>query len=241
MIYVIADIHGSIIELDSKLRLAVSLNEKDTVVVAGDAGLMYGSYDMKELKRYMNEYGCKFIVMRGNHDARYHDVARNNSGKWTFTDDGMYAFENRYPNILYVKDIGGVYNIDGFDILFIPGAYSVDGPYRKAMGYPFEPREELDWKEADALLDEAEKKHFDYIVSHTCPVSLVPKLEDLFLDGVDQSEVSYWTEKICEEVYQDFKGNFKAWYFGHFHDDRYFPEENLTMVYNSFEVITGGE
>ncbi len=241
MVYVIADIHGSLQSLQERIRLMPMLTEDDYIIIAGDAGLMYGDYNMGSVKKFMKKLKCKFIIIRGNHDNRYHDYARQNPDTWMFSDDGMYAWENKYPNILYVKDGGGVYSIGGNSILFIPGAYSVDKPYRLARGLPFETREELTIDEADNLLEEAEQVRFDYVVSHTCPYFLLPKLQYLFLDYVDQSKVSYWTEKICQAVYDNIGGNYKAWYFGHFHDDRYFEEENLTMVYNSFEVITGDE
>lgn len=237
MIYVIADIHGGSLDLERKLRYAPELTENDTVIVAGDAGLMYGTYDMRALKYHMANYPCRFIIMRGNHDARYFETALQSHDTWSFTEDGMYAFEKRFPNILYVKDTGGIYEIEGRRFLFIPGAYSVDKPWRLACGYPYEPREELTVAEADSLIQEAIQGDFEYVVSHTCPYHLIPRLEDLFLDGVNQSEVSYWTEKVCDEIFNECRGKWKMWWFGHFHDDRVFEDEDIQMIYNGFGVV----
>lgn len=238
MVYVIADIHGSALSLQQDMKYMPELTEDDYIIIAGDAGLEYGPYSMGSLKKYMKKLPCTFVVMRGNHDNRYHYMARNNPDRWSFTDDGMYAYENKYPNIMYVKDIGGVYTIDGKDILFIPGAYSVDKYYRLANGLAYEPREELSWFEADNLFEEIDSKHFDYVISHTAPLSLVPKLEHLFLAQVDQGSVSHWTEKICDEVYTNY--SFKHWYFGHFHSDMELSD-NVTMVYAGFGVIGNDE
>ena len=238
MVYVIADIHGSALSLQHDMKYMPELTKDDYVIIAGDAGLEYGQYSMGSLKKYMNKFPCTFVVMRGNHDNRYHYMARNNPDRWSFTDDGMYAYENKYQNIMYVKDGGGVYTIDGKDILFIPGAYSVDKYYRLANGLAYEPREELSWFETDALFAEIDSKNFDYVISHTAPLSLVPKLEHLFLDCVDQRCVSQWTEKICDEVYMNYK--FKHWYFGHFHSDMELSD-NVTMVYAGFGVIGSDE
>ena len=237
MIYVIADTHGGALDLERKLRHAPELTKNDTVIIAGDAGLMYGAYDMKALKYHMAGFPCRFIVMRGNHDARYFDIATQNPETWTITEDGKYAFENKFENILYIKDVGGIYEIDGHKFLFVPGAYSVDKPYRLAAGFPYEPREELTAAEADSLIQEAIQGDFEYVVSHTCPHHLIPRLEDLFLDGVDQSGVSYWTEKICDEIFNECKGKWKMWWFGHFHCDRAFEDESIEMVYDNFGVV----
>ena len=237
MVYVIADTHGGMLDLDRKLRHAPELTENDTVIIAGDAGLMYGIYDMRTLKYHMSHLPCRFIIMRGNHDARYFDVAMQNPETWTVTEDGEYAFENRFPNILYIKDVGGIYEIGGHRFLFIPGAYSVDKPYRLVNGLPYEPREELTTAEADALIQGAINGEFDYVVSHTCPYHLIPQLEDLFLDGVNQSDVSYWTERVCDEIFNECSGKWKMWWFGHFHCDRTFEGENIEMIYDGFGVV----
>lgn len=237
MIYVIADIHGGPLDLGRKLQYAPKLTENDTVIVAGDAGLMYGAYDMQALKLRMGGYPCRFVIMRGNHDARYFDVAMRNPETWSIVEDGKYAVENQFPNILYVKDSGGIYEIDGHKFLFIPGAYSVDKPYRLAVGLPYEPREELTAAEADVLIQEAARGEFEYVVSHTCPYHLLPQLEDLFLDGVDQGHVSYWMEMVCDEIFNECSGKWKMWWFGHFHDDRDFEDEGMQMICSEFGVV----
>lgn len=235
MIYVIADIHGSVSRYRDVMLFMPKLEKDDFVIIAGDAGIMYGSYVMGSLRTCMAHEDCTFIVMRGNHDSRYWDIARSNRDKWVIDEENGFAYEKKYPNIKYVKDSGGVYTIDGKDILFVPGGYSVDKYYRLESGYPFEPREELTVEEADALLREAETKHFDYIVSHAAPYSLRPRIEDLFLGYVDQSSVSLFTEKMLDEIYCEC--SWKEWLFGHYHADRYFDDINMTMLYNKYGVI----
>ena len=73
MVYVIADIHGSALSLQQDMKYMPELTKDDYIIIAGDAGLEYGQYSMGSLKKYMMKLPCTFIVMRGNHDNRYHD------------------------------------------------------------------------------------------------------------------------------------------------------------------------
>ena len=76
MVYVIADIHGSALSLQQDMKYMPELTKDDYIIIAGDAGLEYGPYSMGSLKKYMKKLPCTFVVMRGNHDNRYHYMAR---------------------------------------------------------------------------------------------------------------------------------------------------------------------
>lgn len=233
MVYVIADIHGSVSRL-SQILYGLNLNKDDYVIIAGDAGLRYGQYNMGSLKKAMKSFPCKFVIMRGNHDARYEKIARiYEPGKWEFLIDGMF-YEPKYPNILYVKDTGGVYDIDEKKILFVPGGYSVDKWYRMQMGYPWEPEEELSDLEFKKLYSISDSQEYDYVISHIAPYKINSQLQDLFLDGIDQSTVSTYSEEMCNYFYD--KHNWKLWVFGHYHADRLF-DGNMVMVYNKFAIL----
>lgn len=235
MVYVIADIHGSVSRYYKITKYMPKFTEDDVVIIAGDAGLSYGPYSMDALKACMAHEKCTFVVMRGNHDNRYWDMAEKDRDNWVIDMNTELAYEKRYPNIKYVRDTGGVYTIDHNDILFIPGGYSPDKWYRLENNMPFEPKEELTVEEADALMEEIETGHFDYIVSHVAPYALRPRLEDLFLDYVDQDSVSLFTEKFLDEVYNDCQ--WTEWLFGHYHADRYFDDLDMAMVYDKYGVI----
>ena len=235
MVYVIADLHGSRSRYEETTRTMPYFSEDDYVIVAGDAGLEYGTFAMRALKREMSCEACTFIIMRGNHDARYWDKARSNPQEWTIDEESGFAYENRFPNIKYIRDSGGVYDIGGHKILFVPGGCSPDKSYRVANGLPFEPREELTVEEADSLLDVAEKNDFDYVVSHVAPYSVLTRLGHLLMGLIDQSGVSLFTEKLCDEIYNEC--TWKEWLFGHYHADMCFDDVNMTLLYNKYEVI----
>lgn len=241
MIYVIADIHGSAAALGDlcyKIKSEHTITENDYLIIAGDAGIVYGSYVMGNLRKNLSKLPCTVIIMRGNHDARYWEVAQNNPDKWEFvvSENGdKYAREKKYPRILYVSDIGGVYEIGGKQILFCPGGYSVDKFYRLQMGYPYEPSEEMTQDEFDALLKTSGEKPYSYIISHVAPYKINDRLSHLFLDCVDQSTVSSFSEKNLDAIYD--RHDWKMWYFGHYHGDLCFDDVNMCMVYNDYGVI----
>lgn len=233
MVYVIADIHGSNDRFDTMMQYVEHerpMTESDVVIIAGDAGTQYGTYNMGSLKKNMKSYDCKFIVLRGNHDKRYWKEAKVHPEKWTIEDD--YAFENKYPNILYVKDEGGIYNINGYRVLFVPGGYSVDKDYRLKNGLPYEYDEELTYSEANDLLCLAETGGYDFIISHVAPTKLHPKLSEFFMPCIDQSSVRDFVSELCDEIFK--VGKWKMWFFGHYHGDKYFPEENMDMIYEKY-------
>ena len=135
--------------------------------------------------------------------------------------DGTVYYEPQYPNIRYLMD-GHVYLFNMHPTLVIGGAYSVDKWYRlscfpqgsKWTGW-FED-EQLTQEEMVDITERFKGKHFDFILTHTCPYSWQPF--DLFLQGLDQSTVDNTMERWLDDFRKQVTWN--VWCFGHFHDDR---------------------
>ena len=140
---------------------------------------------------------------------------------------------------------GNTYEFNGHPTLVIGGAYSVDKWYRLsrspegAKWTGWFPEEQLTAEEMAEIEMEHSGKHFDFVLSHTCPYSWQPF--DLFLQGIDQSTVDnsmeLWMEKFQHKITYD------VWLFGHFHDDRlvrphvemfYTKIEDLNIIYESW-------
>ena len=106
--------------------------------------------------------------------------------------------------------------INGYKVLVIGGAYSVDKFYRLEKGWTWFENEQLTAKEMAHIEQKHSGKTFDFILSHTCPISWQPR--DLFLDGIDQNEVDtsmeVWMESFKNKIV------FNTWLFGHYHIDR---------------------
>jgi hypothetical protein len=249
MIFITGDIHGQGLDLQSRImhsemmkthgrqadymvdgKPVTALGNVKELMCCGDVGLTYGKTASPDIKRVMGMENpdTLFIVMRGNHDDRYWEKAAGGSfiidKKWGYTEPdcfgGQFIYEKQYPNILYVKDEGGLYNIGGRAVLFIPGAYSVDIPYRLRMGLPVEEHEQLTQPEMDALLDAVKNYQGRLIVvSHTCPYSWMDAIAGLLHPDVDQSTVDFSMERGIEPIWDNVKDRCDGWYFGHYHHD----------------------
>lgn len=177
------------------------------------------------MKQQAKKLGFTFYCVRGNHEARPQSLSRMTI-KYDDEIEGMVYYEPEFPNIRYLLD-GGEYNIDGYTTLVIGGAYSVDKWYRILRnGYTEEnndPKvtgwwadEQLTMEEMAEIAKRVQGKHFDLILTHTCPISIEPI--DLFLPMIDQSKVDKSMERFLETIKN--RCYFDVWLAGHFHTDR---------------------
>lgn len=205
--------------------------EKHAVIILGDAGFNYylNKTDKKN-KKIVNNYGFKVYCVRGNHEERPEKVP----GIHPFYDEevgGIVLKEIKYPNIRYFID-GETYTIQGYRFLVIGGAYSVDKNYRLQNGYGWFKDEQLNESERDAILKKTKGKAYDFVLSHTCPISWEPT--DLFLNCVDQKTVDKSMELWLDEVKNNI--TFKVWLFGHYHADR-LERPGVEMFYLDTEEL----
>lgn len=142
-----------------------------------------------------------------------------------------------------MRDEGGLYKIDNYNFLFVPGAYSVDKFYRLRTNRPWNPGEQLDYKEQHNLLNivlEANEKNIpiDFVIGHTFPFHRQPYYQRLFLDFLDQSSVDNSMEKFLNILSNEFEKNpsFKQYFGGHFHGDMAMGDK-YTMLYRLVEDI----
>lgn len=241
-VYISADIHGDKNRIYDIISQLPHLSKEDTVIIAGDAGLEYDNYDMGATKKAMNKMPCSWLIMRGNHDNCYY-ANHWQDDDWHI-DTTLYnapvVIQDKYPNIHYIMDEGGIYNVQGNKILFLPGAYSIDKDYRLIKGWPYNPREQLTEEDFIDLYDDFMESDtaIDYVVSHTCPLQLEPHIQYLFLDFIDQSSVDKRTEKWLDKFYNQViqEKQFKHWYFGHFHDTKQITDK-VTMLYRSVKEL----
>ena len=255
-IFMCGDLHGSATNFKQRVDNYIpEPRENDIIICCGDVGLEYGNQVQGSLKKVMKKFPGTIWVMRGNHDNRYwkyhtetietmQDYIDMPNENWHFNDSSYptLLIQDKYPNIWYVRDSGGIYNINGYNFLFIPGAYSVDKYYRLDTNKPYEPAEQLTWLEENQLLSNLESflsigGHIDYVISHTAPLGTQIYFKDLFLDFIDQSTVDNHMEYFLDEVYHMLKNDFKHWYFGHYHDTRSFGK--FTMLYHQIQEIKG--
>lgn len=232
----IGDTHGVNVSIIKKIRRMYKnyAPHEIGVIILGDAGFNTNRPEEdNKWKHAVNKIGVQVYCVRGNHDACPDKLEGIN----VVFDDNVQnlVFEERnFPNIHYLQD-GTFYYFAGMKVLVVGGAYSVDKHYRLENGWFWEPDEQLSETERENIFNKVEGKHFDLVLSHTCPLSWQPT--DLFLDFVDQSTVDnsmeVWLEKLKEHIH------FDVWLFGHYHDDR-LVRPGVQMLYNepvSYETL----
>ena len=248
------DCHGGmgvISRVDNIARNMPQYRPEETgIIILGDSGLNFWLNNTdKKYKKLLNNQGYHIYCVRGNHEERPENIP----GMVLVEDENvgnLVWFEEEYSNIRYFVD-GSVYNIDNHSVLVLGGAYSVDKWYRLARaGYSRDEAETADPKkcgwfkdecltpaEMKAISDKCNGKKFDFVLSHTCPLSWEPS--DLFLGGVDQTTVDKSMEIWMDELKN--KIDWRIWLFGHYHADRverpcveqmYTDYENLNTIWN---------
>lgn len=190
-------------------------NNTNAIILLGDAGINYYLNKKDDyIKESLNSVGCRWYLVRGNHEARPQHLETIKK-EYDADVDGFIWYQPEYPNIRYFEDYG-IYSLNGRKAAVIGGAYSVDKYYRLERKWAWFSDEEL----SDEEMDECEKlmtgQHFDFVLTHTCPLVYEPT--DLFLSYVDQSSVSNRMEKFLDKLKDKFYWD--HWLFGHFHADR---------------------
>ena len=253
-IYLCGDIHQEITPVyDFVNRLKdrnINLDKTDTIIFLGDFCANYfcnGNLKEEEFKQEINDLGCTILVLRGNHEERISNMIlkypykyvssklENHGYEYLVPNDNWYAtdpitniryyYEKNYPNIWYLPDEPCAFNLNGYFIFSLPGAYSIDKYYRLAAGQRWFKDEQLTKEEMAAVRGQPWSKipRFDLIISHTCPISFEPT--DLFYPNVDQNAIDKTMERFLEDVRKD--AFYSAWCWGHFHQYRDYGKDEL--------------
>lgn len=215
--------------------------EETAVIILGDAGFNFwlNNSDKKQKKRAA-EFGYTIYCVRGNHEERPENLGY--VLEYDANVGNMVYFDPDFSKIRYFVD-GGNYVINGHPCLVVGGAYSIDKWYRIkreiATGEPsgwFKDEQLTEW-EMNAIIEGNVGKQFDFVFSHTCPISWEPT--DLFIQGIDQSMVDKTMEVWLDKLKDTFK--WCNWCFGHYHADRierpcveqfYYDYEDMEVVWN---------
>jgi len=234
IVYFTGDIHGSaheIVRFCERHELAAV----DTIVVLGDVGANYFlDRRDKKLKTELNSLKPTIFCIHGNHEIRPANIPSYIMKDW---NGGTVWYENEFPNILFAKD-GDIYSLEGISYLVIGGAYSVDKFYRIERGYGWWDDEQPSDGIKTYVENQIAEKHFDVVLSHTCPFKYEPR--EMFLSMIDQSTVDtsteHWLDKIEESI------DYKAWFCGHWHTDKRIDKMHfLFHGYESAEQFKDGD
>lgn len=230
------DTHGDFSWL--RQHMFEALDPADTAfIILGDCGINIGKepHD-SDAKRAITRTGFNIYCVRGNHEIRPSDV-KDIKLEWDPYVQGNVYVEPQYPTIKYFQDYG-IYYIKTekreYRTLVISGGYSIDKFWRlknKYFWYPYEQLSTSEMKEIEVLLSQTNEE-FDFVFSHTCPYSWMPR--ELFLSQVDQSLVDntmeLWMDKIKNKI------KFNCWVFGHYHSDKII-QPHVELIYNNIKLL----
>ena len=221
MVYITGDTHRNFSRLSE-----FDYDPDDMLIVLGDAGINYFLNILDEqFKEFLETLNLKIFCVRGNHEERPENI---DSYREVEMFGGKVFIEGEYPNLIFAKD-GETYNINGKSVLVIGGAYSVDKTFRLVHGYSWFPSEQLNDSEKEIILNNVSGKHFDIVLSHTCPYKYEPR--EVFLKGLDQSLVDKSMEHFLDKVEENI--TYDKWYCGHYHTEK--TEDKLEFLYRSIK------
>ncbi len=213
--FVIGDIHSQGEYFSGKnFPEGKTLTEEDVVFQLGDWGLMWSVPATKEEMYWLNFIAGKpftTVVLLGNHDN--HQLVwdlplEEKFGGW------MYADHRKEGTIWYMKT-GEVYTINNKTFIGVHGALSIDRAYR-IEGESWWATEQLTKADEDNVLDNLDRIDWkvDYLLSHTCPDSVMMA----FLDSPNSPKFHDPVSKFLEFIAN--KLEFDECHFGHFHNSR---------------------
>jgi len=227
MIYITGNTHR-----DFSKFYSFKSKEDDMLIVLGDTGINYYlNEEDKNCKEYLKKLKLKLFCVRGNNEESPENMS-------TYKEAEMFGgevfIEEEYPNLIFAKD-GETYNIDGKKILVIGGAYSVDKQYRLLHGYKWFKEEQLTKEEMDTILAKVKGKHFDIVLTHTCPYKYEPR--EVFMQGLDQSKVDKSMEHFLDKIEENI--NYDKWYCGHYHTEK--QVDKLEFMFGRIKIFNKDE
>ena len=218
--------------------------EETAVIILGDAGFNFWLNNTdKKYKKLACAYGYTIYCVRGNHEERPENLGYDLD--YDPEVKGLVYLDPNFENIKYLVD-GGEYWFGEHSALVIGGAYSIDKWYRLARaGYTLEEAETADPKkcgwfkdeqltpmEMGNIWDKVSEQSYDFIFTHTCPLSWEPT--DLFLGGIDQTKVDKFMEIFLNGIKD--QCSWGVWCFGHYHADR-IERPYVEQFYTEYEDI----
>ena len=222
MIYFIGDTHGYL-EI-SKLRHSPA-KEGDYAVVLGDFGLLWAEPNKKGYKqdlwwlKWLQNKPFTTLFVDGNHEnfnlLNSYPVEEWNGGK-------IHRINDKVIHLIR----GQVFTIDGQTFFTMGGATSIDKCYRKEgeSWWKEELPSEAEYDEALANLDKCNWK-VDFVLTHCAPNRILQQISPY----MDKDKLTCFLDTIAADL------DFKCWYFGHYHCDEQFGDEQGKKYICSYE------
>jgi len=128
--------------------------------------------------------------------------------------------------VAYLKR-GKVYNIDGFKLLVLGGALSIDKDYQIKNNTWWEREYWSEQEEKDVFNLLETENSFDCVVSHTGPehINNIILESRIIRHKTMEDKVAILNDEICKRI------QFKEWLCGHLHRDQYLFDSEKNCGY----------
>jgi len=227
MIFITGDTHGSMGMSRFNMKnfpIQKELTKEDYVIITGDFGLVF-SLDKEEeyWLKWLDKKSYTTLFCCGNHEN--FDVLDSlpisiwNGGKVHFINDSVIHLMR-----------GQVFDINGTKIFTFGGADSIDKQHR-IEGKSWWKREMPSNAEYEEGLDNLEKCGWqvDLVISHDCSQNVFEKLMvGLYVKSL--TSINKYFEVLEEKL------DYKQWYFGHYHEDRWIDEKHR-LIYHDIVML----
>jgi len=201
--FLLGDTHGDY----EKVHAASQIVGKEKLIILVDFGFVFNkALDGDKLQR-LSKLPTTILFVDGNHC--------NFPALEKFPKIKKYGgiVSKLAKNVFWLRR-GQIYKIDGHKCLTIGGAYSVDKRHR-IPDVSWWHEENLSHDEMEKVLDVIDNfPKVDYVFTHTCPTSIITKMDMGFSGKVNDTNANFF-----ETIWADKLLDFKHWYFGHFHVD----------------------
>jgi len=226
MIFITGDFHGGIDanKLNSShFPQGKHLTKDDYVIVTGDFGIPW--YHPTHPYYRQEQYWLKWIsdkpwttlFIDGNHE-NFDKLDQYEEISWK---SGMI---HQITSSVYHLMRGYVFSINDLSFFTFGGATSIDKHHRKEFisWWKQELPSHAECARGMNALDDVGWK-VDYVITHCAPTFTHTRIHDYY----KEDDVTKYLEVLRPAL------QYKYWFCGHYHEDRYMPQEHLQILYHS--------
>ena len=194
-------------------------------IILGDGGFLWPGNQSTDLYNYtvLAHRPFPILCVIGNHEPilGMRDMPETDIG----IGETVYQIQE-VPFVAYLKR-GKVYTIDGFRMLVLGGALSIDKSRRRPNISWWE-QEYWSASEKDDVFKLIETEStFDCVLAHTGPNLINEKLfgYKMYYSKKFRDEVAHLNDEICRRI------QFREWWCGHWHQDIYYCDNETGRGY----------
>ena len=83
----------------------------------------------------------------------------------------------------------------------------------------------------NTIYNKVKGKHFDIVLTHTCPYKYEPR--EVFLEGFNQQNIDKSMEHFLDKIEENI--SYDKWYCGHYHTEK--EIDNLEFMYGNMKIL----